>query len=121
MTSETPLFASAESPFDATDPVVASQFRFLSDARHAVLPGTTYTVRAEDRAVEKRFFDLSLGLCLNKIPVRTRYDRQGRALPNNARFVVAWNDYTGGERLKFVVRFPGGAVYERVARTEAKR
>lgn len=90
-----------------------SDFAFLEEARHAVLPGSSYTVRAADRATERRLFDASLALTANRVALPTRYDPSGRALPNEARYVIAYRGFTGGEALRFVVRFDKGAVYER--------
>jgi hypothetical protein len=89
---------------------------FMEDARHAVLPGSSYTVRAADRRKEQRLFDLSLGMTPGRKAVATRYDARGRSLPNDARYVVAYGNHTGGEKLQFVVRFERGTVYERGSR-----
>lgn len=96
------------------DEELHADFAFLEQARHAVLPGNSYTVRARDRATESRLFDASLALTPNRVAVRTRYGRDGRALRADARYVIAYRDYTGGEKLHFVVRFDRGAVYERL-------
>lgn len=90
-------------------------FVFLEKARHAVLPGNSYTVRASDPAIERRLFDASLGLTPERVAKRTLYDRRRRAIPDDVRYVIAYGDFTGGEKLQFVVRFERGAVYERRA------
>lgn len=114
VSGEKPFWRPASTPADAVDPLTAEQWGFLKQARHAILPGSTYTVRAADREVERKLFELSLGLCLERVAVPTTYDRRtGKANPNDARFVVGWNEFKGAEQLQFVVRFPGGAIYER--------
>ena len=105
-----------ETPISNVHGFFAWQWKFLLSARHAVLPGSTYTVRAENPDDEMSMYMFSLGLCTRRTALPTSYFGVPRPEGAKARYVIAYGDYTGGEQgLRFVVRFPGGTVYERVS------
>lgn len=102
-------------PVDRVREDYAIQWRFLWEARHSVLPGSTYTVRASTPAAETTLFLFSLGLCTRRTPLPSSY--YGRPTPDlgrKAHYVIALGDFTGNERgLKLVTKFRDGSVYER--------
>lgn len=111
-----PLWRWATVSTPRPDPAFEADVAFMEDARHAILPGSSYTVRAADRRKERQLFDLSIGMTPDRHAVPTRYDSRRRPLPNDARYVIAYGNFTGGEKLQFVVRFEHGTVYQRGVR-----
>jgi hypothetical protein len=104
-----------EAPVSHVNYGFAEQWRFLLEARHAVLPGSTYTVRAQDLDDEMSLYMFSLALCTRRHGLPTTYFKKPFDEGKSARFVIAYRNFTGGEpNLRFVVGFAAGAVYERV-------
>ena len=91
------------------------QWRFLEEAPHSVLPGSSYTIRAATPEQEMSLFAMSLGLCTRRTPLPTSYFSQPTPEDGNrAEYVLAFRDYTGGEQgLQLVTRFRDGSVYRR--------
>jgi hypothetical protein len=108
-------FRNAATPLDSAGGNLAAQWKFMSEARHAVLPGSSYTVRSRDLHDEMNFFRLSLPLTPKReaISPTTRSHRPNPEA-DEARFVVLWGAAPRDPNLRFVVRFEGGVVYERI-------
>lgn len=111
------LLSIPDTPISHVNADYAEQWRFLWEARHAVLPGRSYTVRASDRDTEMSLYMMSLGLCTKRTPMPTSYFRGNWShVGQKAHFVLAYRGFTGNEQgLRFVVRVRNGVVYERPA------
>ena len=104
----------AATPLDLAGGNLASQWKFMEQARHAVLPGSSYTVHAQNLRDETNFFRLSLPQTPKRDAVApTLSSRRRNPAADATRFVVVWGAPPRDRSLRFVVRFEGGAVYER--------
>jgi hypothetical protein len=104
-----------QTPVDRIDGDLAASWRFLQEARHAVLPGESYTVRAERIDLEMMIYMMSLGLTTRRQGYPTSYHNFPTPEEGaKAEKVLAFRDFTGDEeKLELVVRFRDGAVYRR--------
>lgn len=96
-------------PLDALQPERARLAHFASHARHAVLPGSSFTVDAATARERLELWRTMLAFSSRRTPVPP-WD----AAASNARYVVAGGSHRPKEpELRLVVGFPGGTVWER--------
>ena len=95
--------------------VYSQQLVLLRHAQTWIPAGATYTTVAADPDEEMSLFMFSLSELVDRRPMPTSYYRA--AVPNQgelARYVVAYRCETAEGRLRLLVRYREGCIYERI-------